>query len=59
MQPDPTRMSPPNGLAGYLSEHRFGLLLVLCALALALMLAAVYGTVGFAPFWARFDVPAA
>jgi hypothetical protein len=41
------------------SEHRFGLLMLFCAMALALMLAtAVYGTVGFAPFWARFDVPA-
>ncbi len=59
MQPAPTRTSPPNGLAGYMSEHRFGLLLLLCAVALALMLAAVYGTVGFSPVWARFDVPAA
>jgi hypothetical protein len=37
------------------SEHRFGLLLLLSAVALALMLAAVHGTVGFAPVWARFD----
>ena len=58
-QPDPTRASPRTDFAGYVSEHRFRLLLLLCALALALMLAAVYGTVGFAPFWARFDVPAA
>ena len=55
MQPAPTRTSPPNGLAGYVSEHRFGLLLLLCALALAPMLAAVYGTVGFSSVWARFD----
>ena len=55
MQPAPTRTSPPNGLAGYVSEHRFGLLLLLSAVALALMLAAVYGTVGFSPVWARFD----
>jgi hypothetical protein len=55
--PDPTRAGP-GGFAGYVSEHRFGLLMLLCALALALMLATVYGTVGFAPFWARFDVPA-
>ena len=59
MRPGPTRASPPNGLAGYVSEHRFGLLLLFCALALALMLAAVYGTVGFSPLWARFDLPAA
>ena len=58
MQPDPTRAGP-SGFAGYVSEHRFGLLLLLCALALALMLAAVYGTVGFFPFWARLDLPAA
>ena len=56
-QPDPTRAGP-GGFAGYVSEHRFGLLMLLCALALALMLATVYGTVGFVPFWARFDVPA-
>ncbi len=55
MQPAPTRTSPLNGLAGYVSEHRFGLLLLFCALALAPMLATVYGTVGFAPVWARFD----
>ena len=59
MQPDPTRTSPRTDFAGYVSEHRFSLLLLFCALALALMLATVYGTVGFAPFWARFDVPAA
>jgi hypothetical protein len=55
MRPAPTRTSPPDGLAGYLSEHRFGLLLLVCALALAAMLAAVSGNVGFAPVWARFD----
>ena len=54
MRPGPTR-ADPGGSAGYVSEHRFGLLLVFCALALAPMLAAVYGTVGFAPVWARFD----
>ena len=54
MQSDPTRAGP-GGFAGYVSEHRFGLLLLLCALALAPMLATVYGTVGFAPVWARFD----
>src|SRR3712207_5644551 len=54
MRPDPTR-SRPDGFAGYVSEHRFRLLLLLCALALAAMLATVYGTVGFSPVWARFD----
>lgn len=58
MQPNPTRPSP-NGFAGYVSEHRFGLLLLLGALALALMLATVYGTVGFRPIGAHFAVPAA
>jgi hypothetical protein len=57
MRPGPARASP-GGLAGYVSEHRFGLLMLFCALALAPMLAAVYGTEGFAPIWARFDVPA-
>jgi len=54
MQSDPTRAGP-GGFAGHVSEHRFALLLLLCALALAPMLAAVYGTAGFAPVWARFD----
>ncbi len=54
MRPGPARAGP-GGFAGYVSEHRFGLLLLACALALALMLAAVHGTVGFAPVWARFD----
>ncbi len=58
MRPGPARASP-GGLAGHVSEHRFRLLLLACALALALMLAAVYGTVGFSPFWARLDLPAA
>ncbi len=55
---DPTRAGS-GGLAGYVSEHRFRLLLLACALVLAVMLAAVYGTVGFSPVWARFDLPAA
>jgi hypothetical protein len=54
MRPGPARAGP-GGFAGYVSEHRFGLLLLLSAVALALMLAAVHGTVGFAPVWARFD----
>ena len=58
MQPNPARASP-SGFAGYASEHRFRLVMLFCALALALMLSGVYGTVGFAPVWARFDLPAA
>ena len=53
------RRAGPDGFAGYVSEHRFGLVMLLCALALAVMLATVYGAVGFAPLWARFDLPAA
>jgi hypothetical protein len=53
MQPNSTRpTTPAAGRAGYVSEHRFPLLMLACALALAVMLAAVYGTVGFAPIWA-------
>ena len=59
MRPDDPTRARPGGFAGYVSEHRFRLLLLACALALAVMLAAVYGTAGFAPVWARFDVPAA
>ena len=58
MRPGPTRPGP-GGFAGYVSEHRFRLLLLACALALTVMLAAVYGTVGFSPVWARFDGVAA
>ena len=43
----------------HVSEHRFRLALLACALALALMLAVVYGTVGFTPLWATPAVPAA
>jgi hypothetical protein len=59
MRPDDPTRAGPGGLAGYVSEHRFRLLLLFCALALALMLAAVHGTAGFSPVWAHFDVPAA
>ena len=58
MRPDPTR-ARPGGFAGYVSEHRFRLLLLACALALAAMLAAVYGTVGFTSFRAVPALPAA
>ena len=43
----------------HVSEHRFRLALLLCALALALMLTVVYGTVGFIPFWTGPTTPAA
>jgi hypothetical protein len=58
MQPNPRRLHP-GSVANYVSEHRFRLLLLLCALALVLMLATISGTVGFGPIWARFAVPAA
>ena len=43
----------------HVSEHRFRLALLACALALALMLTAVYGPVGFTRLWAAPAVPAA
>ncbi|MBX6741353.1 MAG: hypothetical protein IRY87_04800 [Acetobacteraceae bacterium] len=57
MQPNPTRPNPA-GFAGYVSERRFGLMTLACALTLVVMLAVVYGTVGFAPIWAVHLVPA-
>jgi hypothetical protein len=57
MRPNPSRSSPV-GFAGYVSEHRFRLLMLTCALALALMLAAVHVIEGFGPLGARSDVPA-
>ncbi|WP_149539263.1 hypothetical protein [Siccirubricoccus phaeus] len=57
MQPNPMRPNPA-GFPGYVSERRFGLMMLACALALAVMLAVVYGTVGFAPVWAVHAVPA-
>jgi hypothetical protein len=57
-QPGPGRPSP-DGFANYVSGHRFRLLLLFCALALTLVLAAVYGTIGFGPLWARSAIPAA
>jgi len=44
--------STRRGFTGYASEHRFRLALLACALALAAMLAVLYGTVGFTPIWA-------
>jgi hypothetical protein len=39
--------STHSGLVGYVSEHRFRLALLACALALAAMLAVVYGAVAY------------
>jgi hypothetical protein len=50
--------STRRGLLGHVSEHRFRLALLACALALAVMLAVVYGTVGFTPIWAGSAVSA-
>ena len=47
------------GVTDHVSGHRFRLALLACALALALMLTVVYGTVGFTPLWAVPAVPAA
>ena len=44
--------STRHGLSGYVSDNRFRLTLLACALVLAAMLAAVYSTVGFTPIWA-------
>ena len=57
MQTNPTR-SNPAGFAGYVSERPFFLIMLACALTLAIMLAVVYGTAGFAPVWAVHAVPA-
>ena len=43
------------GLSGYVSDNRFRLTLLACALVLAATLAAVYGTAGFTPVWAGPD----
>lgn len=39
------------GITAYLSEHRFRLTLGACVLALILMMAMIYATVGFGPPW--------
>jgi hypothetical protein len=41
----------------YVSEHRFRLVMALCLVALAIMLGAIYGTIGFGPIWAVPTVP--
>jgi hypothetical protein len=46
------------GFTGYASDDWFGLTLLACALALAAMLAVVYGTVGFTPISAGSAVSA-
>jgi ABC-type Fe3+-siderophore transport system permease subunit len=47
------------GLAGDVSEHRFRLALLACALVLAAVLTVFYSTVGFVPIWAGPAVSAA
>ena len=47
------------GFAGHVSEHRFRLALLACALVLSAMLTVVYSTVGFTPIWAGPAVSAA
>lgn len=47
------------GFTGRVSEHRFRLALLACALALTAMLAVAYGTVGLAPVWTGPAVSAA
>lgn len=44
--------STPRGLLGYVSDNRFRLTLLTCALALAAMLTVVHSTAGFTPIWA-------
>jgi hypothetical protein len=56
MQPNPTDTTATR-FAGYLSEHRFRLTVTASAPALAVTVAAVYGTMGFGPIWADFAVP--
>ncbi len=43
----------------YVSEHRFRLVMALCLVSIAIMLGAIYGTIGFGPIWAVPMVPAA
>jgi hypothetical protein len=49
---------PPgtNGMVHFMSEHRFRLTLLVCALALMLMLSVAYGTVYPGSIWVRFAV---
>jgi hypothetical protein len=44
--------STRSGFTGYVSDDRFRLTLLACALALAAMLTVVYATAGFTPIWA-------
>ncbi len=47
-----TMQTNPAGFTGYVSEHRFRLTMLACALVLASELIVVYEAVGFAPIWA-------
>lgn len=40
------------GFVSYVSEHRFGLIMMACALVFSVMIVVIYATVGFAPVWA-------
>jgi hypothetical protein len=55
MHPNPTPPTP----TGYVSGHRFGLTMLACALVLVVMLATVYGGVGFTPIWASHTIAGA
>jgi hypothetical protein len=57
MQLSRTRSTAP-GFTAYVTEHRFGLTMLVCALVLTVMLAVVYDRVGFLPVWASISVPA-
>jgi len=43
----------------YVAEHRLLLMMTLCLVALAIMLGAIYGSIGFGPIWAASAVPVA
>lgn len=53
----PSAQPSASGFASYVSKRRFRLMLLVCALTLVLMLAVVYGTVGFGPIWGNFAAP--
>lgn len=54
MQPNPA----PVAILRHFSEHRFGLVVLICMLMLAAMLAIVGSMVGFTPVWATHTAPA-
>jgi hypothetical protein len=43
----------------HVSEHRFRLVMALCLLSIAIMLGAIYSTIGIGPLWAVPAVPVA